>query len=700
MASEEDDEFWDRELRLRMSESEGDDDEGTGRPEEEGSCAGAGSGSAAPVQSTITRFFGGGRERPAQLGPSTSTDSNRNRRRSQHRQDQDVSGSGSGSRTPSSSETCNKNEDVEVIGLTAEEKEKVYSSQSLVWSYFTKLSKEEAKCKQCGIVVKTPTGTTTLMSRHLKTHLKAYSEFRKLQEIKIKISQRKANAKANNIAGKKRVILFPMDSKSKKAQQITTAIALFMVKGLKPYSIVEELGFQYLLFVLEPRYVIPSRTQFSRTIVPNMYRECKKKMQIRLQELTDNQELESVSLTIDAWSSRKLDSFLAFTVQYISPEWKMEKYTLDLDPFPGRHTADVICQNLEDKISDYNLSDEGIQKYVTSDNGANMLAALEQPSEERMNDLDVAPILRAKKAWEHLKCLNHTGQLAINDTKKEMNVNNVINKVSKLVTRYSNSKTALESFEKFQKELNLPKHDLVQRVKTRWNSDFLMLERAVEQKQAIVSECCDAGEDHLSTQEWKLAEGFVEVLRPLAEHTNEMGSESKPTASMILPTIFEITSDLKEFIRKAPKGTGIQFARKILENLEERFAYYKENETLKFATLIDPRYRDILVDFTWTSPSAAMLENKALEKYRSRVRRGMATESVSAISDTDNQASVVNNSPSSSSAPRAPSAEPAVKKTRWKHLQQKNAQRSGVTVTDDDVMDKIKDEVRLFFLLK
>ncbi|MBW0552209.1 hypothetical protein O181_091924 [Austropuccinia psidii MF-1] len=293
----------------------------------------------------------------------------------------------------------------------------------------------------------------------------------------------------------------------------------------------------------------------------------------------------------------------------------MEAYTLDLEPFNGSHTAARISERLEKKIEEYGLDDKTIRKYVTSDNGSNMLAALEQPSEERRMDEEIAEILRKSKSWEHLRCFDHTAQLAINDTKKEIGANNVIDKVSKLVKRYHKSITAYENFKKFQKEHNLPDHDLIQRVKTRWNSDFLMLQRATEQKLAIVSECCQAEEDHLTSNEWKLAEGFVEVLRPIADHTNDMGSENSPTSSMILPTIFEIEHDLTEFIRRAPKGTGIQFARKLLSNAQERFHYYYGNDTYKTAMLLDPRYRNVLEDQNWMVSGESLLIEKAEESY-------------------------------------------------------------------------------------
>lgn len=301
-----------------------------------------------------------------------------------------------------------------------------------------------------------------------------------------------------------------------------------------------------------------------------------------------------------------------------------------------------------------------------------MLAALEQPSEERRLDEEIAEILRHEKAWEHRKCFNHAAQLAINDGKKDLGLHNVIDKVSNLVNRYHRSKNAKELFEQYQKEHGLPAHELVQRVKTRWDSDFRMLERCVEQKAAIVSETSKSGEDNLTASEWKLAEGFVEVLRPVANHTAEMGSEKGPTASMILPVVYEIESELQEFIQKGPRGSGIQFARKVLARVKDRFDKYRSDLTCIIATLIDPRYKDLLENDHWPASAKEILEQQAKEKLDSRIARGLLETN------------------STTSEP-VTAEEPPTKRPRWKFLQ---SRRGGTTNQNQDTYSRqIKDEV-------
>lgn len=96
----------------------------------------------------------------------------------------------------------------------------------------------------------------------------------KLTEIKKKATQ---DSRIQQGSLKKCVnVLMPLDPSSKKAKDITGAIAVFICKGLHPYSIVDEPGFRRLLHFLEPRYNVPCRTTFSRSVIPKLYKELKK----------------------------------------------------------------------------------------------------------------------------------------------------------------------------------------------------------------------------------------------------------------------------------------------------------------------------------------------------------------------------------------------------------------------------------------
>jgi len=73
-------------------------------------------------------------------------------------------------------------------------------------------------------------------------------------------------------------------------------------KDIRPYSVVENYGFHYMLNVLEPRYSIPSRKRMSEEIIPKLYIEVKQKITRSLKTA------DRVALTCDGWTSRHQDT--------------------------------------------------------------------------------------------------------------------------------------------------------------------------------------------------------------------------------------------------------------------------------------------------------------------------------------------------------------------------------------------------------
>ena len=74
-----------------------------------------------------------------------------------------------------------------------------------------------------------------------------------------------------------------------------------MIHDFQPYSFVEDRGFSELMHQLEPRYQIPHRTTFSRSVIPSLYKEARKKVELKLSDVLHNKN--KMSLTTDMWTS-------------------------------------------------------------------------------------------------------------------------------------------------------------------------------------------------------------------------------------------------------------------------------------------------------------------------------------------------------------------------------------------------------------
>lgn len=128
---------------------------------------------------------------------------------------------------------------------------------SLVWSYF-KLEKEDspsANCSVCSAEVSRgglnrAAFKTSNLRKHLKKHAKEYDELTQKEQNIATVKQLTLEATPT------RKEKFPCEST--KAKKITEQIAKLIALDNQPIYIVDDIGFLHLLFLLEPRYALPS----------------------------------------------------------------------------------------------------------------------------------------------------------------------------------------------------------------------------------------------------------------------------------------------------------------------------------------------------------------------------------------------------------------------------------------------------------
>lgn len=107
------------------------------------------------------------------------------------------------------------------------------------------------------------------------------------------------------------------------------------------------------------------------------------------------------------------------------------------------------------------------------------------------------------------------------------------------------SNVATSALKDAQTHTGLPNHKLIQHVKTRWNSVYYMVERIVEQRQAVINVLqnrsitsrSQALSFELNESDWDLLEALVAILKPFTLTTAIMSSENSPTISIVLPIV-------------------------------------------------------------------------------------------------------------------------------------------------------------------
>uniref|UniRef100_A0A3P9CVN5 BED-type domain-containing protein n=1 Tax=Maylandia zebra TaxID=106582 RepID=A0A3P9CVN5_9CICH len=360
--------------------------------------------------------------------------------------------------------------------------------------------KSKAVCKMCKMEVK-HCGNTTNLRNHLTRHH---------PDI---LLAKTADTKQRSL---EKAFAVKFESTSPRAQKITQSVATFICKDIRPYSVVENDGFQNLINTLEPRYVLPSRKHLSEVVIPNMYEKVKHDVTASLTSA------ERVAITCDSWTSRATGNYLTITSHHIDQEWRLVSHVLQTRTTEASHTAANLSEIMFKAIEEWELTNKN--PVIVTDNAANMVRAVEITG------------------WLHIGCFAHTLNLASQAGLKVPAVAQLLGRVRRIASFFHRSTIANRKLKEKQKILNLPAHKLVTDGVTRWNSTLEMLERFLEQQPAISAallspEVRRSDSNLCSLTEADITDGedIVKALKPLKAATLVMSEEKSPTLSIIAP---------------------------------------------------------------------------------------------------------------------------------------------------------------------
>ncbi|CAI5682808.1 zinc finger BED domain-containing protein 1-like [Oreochromis niloticus] len=362
----------------------------------------------------------------------------------------------------------------------------------------TLMDKTTTVCRMCHAMVNYIDGNTTNMNAHLRRHYPSAKTS----------GSRQKQQQAHMLQTLPESFGQPLAHDSKRAKEIDRAIATFTAVDMRPFSVVENTGFQEMLRVLEPRYSIPSRTYFTNTAVPALYKETKAKLE------TAVSAAPAVALTSDSWTSRATQSYLTVTQTRLVES----------------HATDDLAKGLSEAVEDWKLVRPNVTIPVNTDNAKNIVNAV-----------------TAAGLGPQIRCFAHTINIA---AQKGMAVQKVLRELSPSFTEAQQDAMCLR---KNSNCCSLVEKKLIQDVPTRWNSSHDMMERYLEQQAAVYAAMADntvkksmKNIQNLTQEEHALAENLVTVMKTLKTVTVMMCEASSPTASMILPLKMNILNSMAQ----------------------------------------------------------------------------------------------------------------------------------------------------------
>ncbi|KAI4793021.1 hypothetical protein KUCAC02_032978 [Chaenocephalus aceratus] len=152
---------------------------------------------------------------------------------------------------------------------------------------------------------------------------------------------------------------------STRSKAITDAIAFLICTDIQTYSVTENEGFQHLLHILEPRYLVPNRRFFAEKQIPALYDKVRR-------ELVDSlSNAHRVAITVDGWTTCATDAYVTVTAHYIDDEW--QNHVLQTRVFNEAHTGNNVAMLLQEVCREWKIEDKN--PALVTDNAGNMKLA-------------------------------------------------------------------------------------------------------------------------------------------------------------------------------------------------------------------------------------------------------------------------------------------------------------------------------------
>ena len=484
--------------------------------------------------------------------------------------------------------------------------------KSVIWTFFEK-GKNDVKCKICGHVhLYKAGGTTSNMLRHVK--IKHPFEYEK-ENGKMKQPGKRSHTTANNdidegpekqddreevasaststaeirgeeglpphkvqkdvITGKPRTVqetifsnfdrkkLYRPESLRKK--RLDELVLDLVILDMQPLSVVEDTGFRRLVNELDPKYQIISRKQLTQVLLPKKYNTEKAKLLSKLKTV------DSLSVTTDQWSSRTNEGYTTITAHFIDDDWKLHSPVLMTRHKAQRHTAINLANELEASFAEFDINDKVTA--VVTDNASNITAA----------------ITRLENVEGRQACFAHTLNLCVRHALTgDPETKVLVKKIKDIVSFFHSSNNAVDELKNIHKIQKTSFYKLKQDVETRWNSTYMMMESFQKQLIAVSTVLGNRGKVNLcltDADQVMLTEALA-VLKPFFDITQEISSEQHTSISKMIPMIQILHKKLES--KASTLSAGLKY------QLESYFAEMESHKFVKFATFLDPRFKNFL----------------------------------------------------------------------------------------------------------
>lgn len=374
-------------------------------------------------------------------------------------------------------------------------------------------------------------------------------------------------------------------------EECRKALCRMIIIDELPFRFVEKEGFKQFMKVAQPCFRIPSRTTVTRDCF-DLFDEEKHKLMNLFKETQ-----QRVCLTTDTWTSVQRINYMVITAHWIDTKWTLHKRIINFCPISSHRGEDLA------KAIGKCLHEWGLHRIftVTVDNASS-------------NNVAVSELSKQLTKWGtnlmsgshlHVRCMAHIVNLIVQDGIKEANVS--IERVRQAVRYIRQSPARWLKFQECCEDENLVKKSLCLDVPTRWNSTYMMLNRAIEYESAILDYADhDIGMTHhlefvdivdgnstgtLLSSDWESVKRIAKFLEMFFKLTLKISGSRYVTSNFHFLEICQVGVYLRQLISNKDYALA-EMATKMKDKFEKYWGGpEKMNKMLFISCVLDPRHK-------------------------------------------------------------------------------------------------------------
>lgn len=276
-----------------------------------------------------------------------------------------------------------------------------------------------------------------------------------------------------------------------------------------------------------------------------------------------------LSLALDCWTSPFHQAFMAITAYFLDEQWEYRQILLGFEPLEGTHTGENLALALCAVIDRHRIKDQILA--ITTDNASNNKTMFDKV-QRTYPDISIV----------HIPCMAHVIQLSLNELLHRIkakpkndtvdivwtdelqkastqrgqkgDIANTLDRVRRLAIYINGSPQRRAEFLRLQ---SMEPSQLVpiQDVRTRWNSTYLMLQRAKRLQPYFNKYCHIECLDNLKldSEEWRQVDYLLCLTRPFFLYTSTFSKTKDVTIHQVFKLYNELFKHLEASISQLKK---------------------------------------------------------------------------------------------------------------------------------------------------